>query len=520
MSQTVNLDRPVRVRFAPSPTGGLHIGGVRTALYNYAFAKKHQGKFLIRIEDTDQNRFIEGAESYIFEALRWLGLNADESPEVGGSFAPYRQSERKTMYRQYAEQLVTSGNAYYAFDTAEELENMRKELEKAGAKNLSYNALTRTNMTNSLTLSPDETKKRIEAGDNYVIRIKIPKKEDIRFFDIVRGWVNVHSSTLDDKVLMKSDGMPTYHLANVVDDYLMEISHVIRGEEWLPSAPLHVFLYQSFGWVDKMPQFAHLPLLLNPDGQGKLSKRKAAEYGFPIFPLDWYEKEKNITIDGFREKGYLPEAINNFLALLGWHTSSDEEVFSLEHLIESFDLERIGKSGVRFEIKKAEWFNQYYIRLKTNEQLLQYLKETLSNLKVNTDFDDEKLLKICNLMRDRITFPQDIYLEAKYLFEVPAQYDAKAITKNWQGEGLAFVDFCQNNLPTLKNSWEGENIKHHLHEWVEQNGYKMGKVMPALRLAVSGVSGGADLGMIMEIIGFENVLQRIEIAKKTIITTN
>ncbi len=513
----VNLDRPVRVRFAPSPTGGLHIGGVRTALYNYVFAKKHQGKFLIRIEDTDQTRFVEGAESYIFEALHWLGLNADESSEVGGTFAPYRQSERKAMYRQYAEQLIESGHAYYAFDTAEELDLMRKNLEEAGAKNLSYNALTRVNMTNSLTLTPEETKKRIDAGEHYVIRIKMPKKDDIRFEDIVKGKMNVHSSTLDDKVLMKSDGMPTYHLANVVDDYLMEISHVIRGEEWLPSAPLHVFLYQSFGWADKMPQFAHLPLLLNPDGQGKLSKRKAAEYGFPIFPLDWFEKDKNITIDGFREKGYLPEALNNFLALLGWHTSSDEEVFSLEHLIEVFDMERVGKASVKFEIKKAEWFNQYYIRLKTNEELLQYLKETFVKLNIKNDFSDEKLLKICNLMRDRITFPQDIYLDAKYLFELPTEYDQKGVAKNWQGEGLLFVDFCQNNLPTLKENWEGENIKHNLHDWVEQNGYKMGKVMPALRLAVSGASGGADLGMIMELVGFDNVMERITIAKKTIV---
>ncbi|TAE70299.1 MAG: glutamate--tRNA ligase [Bacteroidetes bacterium] len=513
----VNLDRPVRVRFAPSPTGGLHIGGVRTALYNYVFAKKHQGKFLIRVEDTDQTRFVEGAESYIFDALRWLGLNADESPEVGGTFSPYRQSERKTMYRQYAEQLVASGNAYYAFDTSEELDLMRKNLEASGSKNPSYNALTRVNMTNSLTLSPEETQKKIDAGEHYVIRIKMPKKDDIRFEDIVRGWVNVHSSTLDDKVLMKSDGMPTYHLANVVDDYLMEISHVIRGEEWLPSAPLHVFLYQSFGWADKMPQFAHLPLLLNPDGQGKLSKRKAAEYGFPIFPLDWFEKDKNITIDGFREKGYLPEALNNFLALLGWHTSSDEEIFTIERLIEVFDLERIGKAGVRFEIKKAEWFNQHYIRLKSNEDLLQYLKETFVKLHIKNDFSDEKLLKICSLMRERITFPQDIYLDAKYLFELPTEYDQKGVAKNWQGEGLLFVDFCEKNLPTLQQNWEGENIKHYLHEWVEQNGYKMGKVMPALRLAISGASGGADLGMIMELIGYENVMERISIAKKNIV---
>jgi glutamyl-tRNA synthetase len=506
---THTTSRPVRVRFAPSPTGGLHIGGVRTALYNYVFAKKHNGKFLIRIEDTDQTRFVEGAEQYIFDALRWLGLEADESPEVGGSFAPYRQSERKNMYKQYAEQLVNNDCAYYAFDTPEELEKMRKDLEAAGAKNPSYNAITRLQMKNSLTLSPQEVKQKIETGEHYVIRIKMPKKEEIRFQDLVRGWVNVHSSTLDDKVLMKSDGMPTYHLANVVDDYLMEISHVIRGEEWLPSAPLHVFLYQSFGWADKMPQFAHLPLLLNPDGQGKLSKRKAAEYGFPIFPLDWYDKEKNIIIDGFREKGYLPEAVLNFLALLGWHPSDNEEIFSVNRLIEVFDLDNIGKAGTRFEIKKAEWFNQHYIRQKSNEELALLLQKILSENNIQ-NISNEKAIKICALMKDRITFAKDLYFEAQYLYQKPTVYDEKGRAKNWQGEGIEFVKFASEELKKLQNQWDGQTLKHALHEWVETKGYKMGKVMPALRLAISGTNGGPDLGMIMEIIGFEETIQRIE----------
>jgi glutamyl-tRNA synthetase len=350
----------VRVRFAPSPTGPLHIGGVRTALYNYLFARKNGGKMLLRIEDTDQNRYVPGAEGYILEALQWGGIEIDEGQGVGGPHALYRQSERKGMYREYAEQLIAKGKAYYAFDTADEIEAMRKRLEEAGADAAQYNAITRLQMSNSLTLSADEVQQRIDNGDPYVVRIKIDPKQEIRFNDLIRGWVAVHASTLDDKVLLKSDGMPTYHLANIVDDHLMEITHVIRGEEWLPSAPLHVLIYQYFGWTT--PQFAHLPLLLKPEGNGKLSKRDADLGGFPIFPLQWQDPVSGVVARGFREDGYLKEATVNFLAFLGWNPGTEQELFSMDELVEAFSIERIHKAGARFDITKAKWFNQQYLK--------------------------------------------------------------------------------------------------------------------------------------------------------------
>ena len=350
--------REVRVRFAPSPTGALHIGGVRTALYNYLLARKHGGKMLLRIEDTDQTRYVPGAEEYIIQALKWVGIEIDEGLGVGGPHAPYRQSERKPMYMQYAEKLVADGNAYYAFDTEEELEAMRERLKKAGVATPQYNSITRTQMRNSVSLSESEVKALLKDGVPYVIRLKVPRKEEVRLNDLIRGWVMVHSSQIDDKVLMKSDGMPTYHLANVVDDYLMKISHVIRGEEWLPSAPLHVLLYKFLGWEDDMPQFAHLPLLLKPNGDGKLSKRDADQMGFPIFPLDWADPNTKEKAIGFREAGYLPEALVNFLAFLGWNPGTTQEIFSIQELIEAFSIERIGKAGAKFDIHKAQWFNQ------------------------------------------------------------------------------------------------------------------------------------------------------------------
>ena len=349
--------KQVRVRFAPSPTGPLHIGGVRTALYNYLFARKMGGKMLLRIEDTDQNRFVPGAEAYIQEALAWVGIVIDEGAGVGGPHAPYKQSERKPMYREYADKLIAEGNAYYAFDTSEELEAMKERLKAAKVASPSYNMVTRMQMNNSLTLPEDEVKKRLERGDEYVIRLKVPRKEEIRLNDMIRGWVVVHSSTIDDKVLLKSDGMPTYHLANIVDDHLMEITHVIRGEEWLPSAPLHVLLYRFLGWEDTMPQFAHLPLLLKPDGNGKLSKRDADAGGFPIFPLDWKDPASGDTWIGFKQQGYLQEATTNFLAFLGWNPGTQQELFAMDELIEAFTVERIGKSGTKFDINKAKWYN-------------------------------------------------------------------------------------------------------------------------------------------------------------------
>src|SRR5690554_3657719 len=389
------MTREVRARFAPSPTGALHIGGVRTALYNYLFAKKNQGKFLLRIEDTDQNRFVPGAEEYIKNSLEWLGIIPDESPWVEGPHGPYRQSERKPMYKQYALDLIEKGHAYYAFDTPEELDAMRERLTAARVVSPQYNSITRTQMKNSLTLPEDEVKARLASGEPYVIRIKIPRKEEVRLNDMIRGWVLVHSNSLDDKVLMKSDGMPTYHLANIVDDHLMGITHVIRGEEWLPSAPLHVLLYRYLGWEDTMPEFAHLPLLLKPDGNGKLSKRDAEKQGFPIFPLDWTDPVTGEKAIGFREAGYLPEALVNFLAFLGWNPGTEQELFTLDDLVGSFSLERINKAGARFDIQKAQWYNQQYLRRKSPENLAEYLLASLAHEGI--DCPHEKAVAIAGL---------------------------------------------------------------------------------------------------------------------------
>ncbi|MDQ4142029.1 MAG: glutamate--tRNA ligase, partial [Bacteroidota bacterium] len=391
------MEREVRVRFAPSPTGPLHIGGVRTALYNYLFAKKMGGKMLLRIEDTDQNRFVPGAEDYIFESLAWCGIQLDESPLNGGPHAPYRQSERKPIYMQYAMQLIEAGHAYYAFDTAEELDAMRERLKAAKVTTPQYNAITRNTMKNSLTLPEDEVKRRLESGEPYVIRLKVPRKEEIRLKDLIRGWVVVHSSAIDDKVLMKSDGMPTYHLANIVDDHLMEITHVIRGEEWLPSAPLHVLLYRYLGWESTMPEFAHLPLLLKPDGNGKLSKRDGDKLGFPVFPLQWTDPFTGEKSSGYRESGYLPEAFVNFLAFLGWNPGTQQELFTMEELAEAFTIDRIGKSGTRFDINKARWYNEQYLRAKPDEELAQYLITALTEHNIECSL--EKAIKISSVMK-------------------------------------------------------------------------------------------------------------------------
>ncbi|NBX88287.1 MAG: glutamate--tRNA ligase, partial [Bacteroidetes bacterium] len=369
----MSTERPVRVRFAPSPTGPLHIGGVRTALYNYLLARKHGGTMILRIEDTDQNRFVPGAEQYIMESLKWVGIEIDEGIEQGGPHAPYRQSERKPMYAQYAYDMIEKGYAYYAFDTEEDIEQMRKRLE-ASKMQPAYDSVSRMSMKNSITLPADEVKMRLERGDNYVIRIKLPRKEEVRFHDVIRGWVVVNTSTMDDKVLLKGDGMPTYHLANVVDDYLMGISHVIRGEEWLPSAPLHVMLYRYLGWEDVMPEFAHLPLLLKPEGNGKLSKRDGDRLGFPVFPLQWTDPKTNEVSSGYKESGYYPEAATNMLALLGWHPSGNQEMFSMEELIAEFSLERVSKSGAKFDLQKALWFNQQYLQQKPLNEQYEILK--------------------------------------------------------------------------------------------------------------------------------------------------
>ncbi|MFN8357828.1 MAG: glutamate--tRNA ligase [Spirosomataceae bacterium] len=492
------MSRPVRVRFAPSPTGPLHIGGVRTALYNYLFARQLGGQMLLRIEDTDQNRFVPGAENYILESLQWAGIQIDEGVGVGGPHAPYRQSERKEMYRQYAEQLVASGKAYYAFDTSEELDAMRQQFESQGSA-FQYNALTRTRLRNSLTMSADEVKAKLDAGEPCVIRLKVPAKEEIRLNDLIRGWVVVHSSQIDDKVLLKADGMPTYHLANVVDDHLMEISNVIRGEEWLPSAPLHVLLYKYLGWESTMPQFAHLPLLLKPDGNGKLSKRDADLGGFPIFPLQWTDPFNGNVAKGFREEGYLTDAVVNFLAFLGWNPGTEQELFSMDELIQAFSLERISKHGAKFDINKAKWFNQQYLKHTPDETLAQqYL----------SDIEPAKAVSIVHLLKERVTFPHEIRSEAAFLFEAPATYDQAVVASKWNAEVSAVIAAYRDELPLVQD-FNADNAKHTLHSLTERLGVKMGKVMQPLRVALTGVGAGPDLMLSMEIMGKEEVIARL-----------
>jgi len=456
----------VRVRFAPSPTGSLHIGGVRTALYNYLIAKKMGGSFIIRIEDTDQTRFVPGAEQYIYDSLEWLGLNANESPVVGGPYAPYKQSERMHLYADYAMKLVSEGNAYYAFDTSEELDKAR---EKFPDSSFQYNAATRMELRNSLSLSTTEVENLLSTKTPYVIRLKVPKKEDIRLHDIIRGWVMVHSSTLDDKVLLKSDGMPTYHLANVVDDYLMKISHVIRGEEWLPSAPTHVLLYRFLGWENDMPQFAHLPLLLKPSGDGKLSKRDGEAHGFPVFPLEWFDVQKDRMIPGFREEGYLPEALLNFLALLGWNPGTEQEMFSIEELIEAFSLDRIGKAGTRFDIQKARWFNHHYLQQKPDSFFMESIQPLISHFA--TGNSDDSLEKWVKLVKERSTFLSDVVSEIKAIIESPASYDETVVSSKWSEDARKGLSYFAGNLYALQD-WRADEIKIFFNSSLESIGIK------------------------------------------------
>ena len=402
----------IRVRFAPSPTGPQHIGGIRTALYNYIFAKQNKGDFILRIEDTDQSRLVPESESYLKEALNWLNIIPNESPDTGGEYGPYKQSERKEIYSQYIKQLLESGHAYYAFDTPEEIDAMRDRLKLAKIAAPQYNSISRESMKNSLTMPPEIVKQKIDNGDNYVVRIKIPKNKEIRIKDLIRGWVTVNSSTLDDKVLMKSDGMPTYHFANVVDDHLMKISHVIRGEEWLPSTPIHVYLYECFEW--KAPEFAHLPLLLKPNGIGKLSKRDADKQGYPVFPIEWVDKKTNEVYSGFRESGYLPEAIINFLVFLGWNPGTQKEIYHLDELIKDFSLKRVSKHGVKFDIQKANWYNQNYLREKSIDDIVKFLKDNIKMKDIK--YSDEQLKLICELVRERAVFLKDVVTESNYFF--------------------------------------------------------------------------------------------------------
>ncbi|MDH5368100.1 MAG: glutamate--tRNA ligase [Cyclobacteriaceae bacterium] len=502
----------VRVRFAPSPTGALHIGGVRTALYNYLFAKKNGGKMILRVEDTDQARFVSGAEDYIKESLEWCGVVPDESPYSGGEYGPYRQSERKAMYMDYALRLVEEGNAYYAFDTSEELDAMRERLKAAKVASLQYNSITRAQMKNSITLPEAEVKAKLAAGEPYVIRLKVPSKEEIRLNDMVRGWVMVHSSAIDDKVLMKSDGMPTYHLANVVDDHLMKITHVIRGEEWLPSAPLHVLLYKFLGWEGTMPQFAHLPLLLKPDGNGKLSKRDGDKLGFPVFPIqgEFPDKEGKLEkVSGYRESGYLPDAFTNFLALLGWNPGTEQELFSMSELVEAFTVERIGKSGTKFDINKAMWFNQQYLKNKTNEELAVYLLAELE--KQDITCEKSKATQIVGLLKERINFPSDFWTQGQYFFNAPEKYDEKITRKKWTTEAVLILSEYAKELENIAEL-TSETAKSTLITVLDRNGIPIGKIMQSIRLAISGTGMGPELMDIIAILGKEEVIKRIGIA--------
>lgn len=503
--------KEVRVRFAPSPTGALHIGGVRTALYNYLLARKHNGKMILRIEDTDQNRYVPGAEEYIIQSLKWVGIEIDEGVGVGGPHAPYRQSERKPMYKQYADQLVAAGHAYYAFDTEEELDAMRDRLKKAGVTLPQYNSITRSQMRNSVTLQEDEVNAMLRDGVPYVIRLKVPRKEEVRLNDLIRGWVMVHSSQIDDKVLMKSDGMPTYHLANVVDDYLMKITHVIRGEEWLPSAPLHVLLYKFLGWEADMPQFAHLPLLLKPSGDGKLSKRDADQMGFPIFPLDWVDPNTGDKAKGFREAGYLPEALVNFLAFLGWNPGTTQELFSMQELIEAFTVERIGKAGAKFDIHKAQWFNQQYLRSKPNEELAGYLIDSLTKEGISCTI--EKAAKIAAAMKERVVFPRDFWEQGKFFFLPPTTFEETVIAKKWNEEAVRVLSNYSEAVGTLEHP-DAAAFKALLERVTQELGIGTGRILQALRLSITGVGAGPDLMIIMEVIGKDEVASRIAYALK------
>ncbi len=509
----ISINRPfmsqqrVRVRFAPSPTGPLHIGGVRTALYNYLFAKKHGGDLLLRIEDTDSQRFVSGAEEYIIEAFNWLGITFDEGVHVGGKCAPYRQSERKDIYKKYVNELCEKGLAYVAFDTPEQLEAKRAEIA-----NFQYDASTRMSMTNSLTLSPEETKKRIDEGVPYVVRIKIEPNENITVNDLIRGEVVINSSVLDDKVLYKSaDGLPTYHLANIVDDHLMEISHVIRGEEWLPSAPLHVLLYRYFGWV--APQFAHLPLLLKPEGNGKLSKRDGDRLGFPVFPLEWKDPASGETSSGYREAGYLPEAVVNFLALLGWNPGNDQEILSMNELIQLFSLEKCSKSGAKFDYKKGEWFNHQYVQIKSNEEIATMFLPVLKENNVSSPMDI--VVKIVGLVKERVNFVKELWGQSSFFFIAPTTYDEKTVSKRWKPESARELAELGDVLTKI-DDFSAHNTEEIVKTWIEEKQYHLGNIMNAFRLALVGESKGPHIFDITEILGKKEVLNRLKKAIETL----
>jgi len=499
--------KEVRTRFAPSPTGALHLGGMRTALFCYLFAKKNNGKFILRIEDTDQTRLVKGAEQYIVESLEWAGLSIDEGDSVGGSFAPYRQSDRKHLYKSFADFLLQNDKAYYAFDEAADLDELRKEYEREG-KTFKYDVHTRKKLFNSLTLTKDDVEKRISEGKDFVIRFKIPENETVAFDDIIRGHVEVNSNDLDDKVLMKSDGMPTYHLANVVDDYLMKISHVIRGEEWLPSAPLHVLLYKALGWENSMPQFAHLPLILKPDGKGKLSKRDGDRLGFPVFPIAWFDENTNETWQGFRERGFLPDAFINMLAFIGWNPGTEQEIFSKNELIEAFDLQRVSKHGAKFDFEKAKWFNHHYLKLLSEQDLTELISADL-NAK-NIVLDKSLLEKVVPLYRDRITFHTEFYEAAKCFFHKIETYDEQTLQKKWNTEISANILNEISNYLSSESDFTSKVIDEKIKGIIKSHQKGLGDILPLLRIALVGNLQGPDLMQTIEILGKQEVCTRIE----------
>lgn len=500
-------DSKIRVRFAPSPTGPLHIGGVRTALYNYLFAKKNNGDFLLRIEDTDQTRFVEGAEKYIMDSLRWSGINWDEGPDKNTELGPYRQSERKEIYKQYAMQLIESGNAYYAFDTAEELDDMRKKLEADKSKQPQYDCNSRMSMKNSLTIPIEEVIDLLSSNAPFVIRFKMPNDYQIEFDDLIRGHIKVDTSTLDDKVLFKSDGMPTYHLANVVDDYLMKISHVIRGEEWLPSAPLHVMLYKAFGWEDKMPAFAHLPLLLKPDGNGKLSKRDGDRLGFPVFPMEWTDPKSGEKSSGYKESGYFPDAFINMLAFMGWNPGTEQEIFSIEELIQAFSIERVNKSGAKFDPEKAKWFNHKYLLNKSDEEIAKDFHPVIKEKGFDISLD--LLIKLVSMVKDRVHFVHELWEQLSFFFVAPDSYDEKTVAKKWKENTGQILTKSIDVLNSI-SEFSVEEIDKALHVFMEQNQIPAGQLMIGLRISIVGEGKGPDLKEIMAYIGKNEVINRIK----------
>ena len=496
-------ERRVRVRFAPSPTGALHIGGVRTALYNYLFARQHKGDFVFRIEDTDSNRFVPGAEEYIIESFRWLGLQFDEGVSLGGDKGPYRQSERREIYKKYVDRLLEDGKAYIAFDTPEELESKRNEIQ-----NFQYDARTRMQMRNSLTLTKEETEALIADGTQYVVRFRVEPGIEVHIDDLIRGDVRIMSDIVDDKVLYKSsDELPTYHLANIVDDHLMEITHVIRGEEWLPSAPLHVLLYKAFGWEETMPRFAHLPLLLKPEGKGKLSKRDGDRLGFPVFPLEWHDPKTGEVSSGYRESGYFPEAVINFLALLGWNPGTEQELFSLDELVSLFDITKCSKSGARYDFQKGIWFNHEYILRKSSEEIAQLFAPIVANNGVEESM--ERITKVVSMMKDRVNFVKELWDLCSFFFIAPTEYDEKTVKKRWKADSALVMSELATVLEGI-DDFTVEGQEPVVLAWVEEKGYKLGDVMNAFRLALVGIGKGPGMFDISAFLGKEETLKRIE----------